>query len=304
MNRKLRAALLPLPAAGVLAAAIWGGLWYRSRGLDTAEDLKRLPITDAVVVSVDFAALRRAGVLNLLESSKVAVEPEYQEFERQIDFNYQRDLDSAVMAVAPTGKFLLVRGRFNWKRLRAYVESQNGHCDGSLCRFEGSTPERRISFFPVRANLMALAVSPDASAALRLSTPNEGALFEVPAAPLWVSVPAPVLQSGENLPAETRSFAQTLARANSVVLAFIPEAKRFAARLEVRCRSNQDAAELAAQLNRLTALLRQTFASENKAPNPADLTGVLAGGSFAEVDRRVTGYWPIERAFLQNLLGG
>lgn len=304
MNRKIRAVLFALPGAAVLAAAIGGGLWYHSRGPGLADELKRLPLADAVVVNVHFAALRQAGLLSLLTNSKVAEEAEYQEFERRTGFAYQRDLDGALLAVAPTGKYLLVRGRFDWAKLRAYAASQGGRCDGSLCRMQGSQPDRRISFFPLRSDLMALAVSPDDSAALRLSTPANTASFEPPAAPLWVSIPGTVLQSSENLPAETRSFAKTLSRANSMVLALEPEAKRFVARLEVRCRNQQDAAELAAQLNRLTDQLRHTFANERQKPNAADLTGVLVSGSFAQVDSRVTGYWPIERVFLENLIGG
>ena len=287
----------------MLAAAIGGGLWYQSRGLNLADELTRLPLADSVVVNIDFVALRQVGLLRVLANSKVAEEAEYQDFERRTGFDYQRDLDGALMAVAPTGKYLLVRGRFNWTKLRAYAESQGGHCDASLCRMQGSQPDRRISFFPVRSDLMALAVSPDDSAALRLSTPADAAAF-APPAPLWVSIPGSVLQSTESLPAETRSFAQTLARANSVVLEFTPEKTRFAARLQVQCRTNQDAAALAAQLTRLTSLLRETFAGEHRTPSPADLTGVLAAGSFEQVDSRVVGYWPIESAFVQNLLGG
>lgn len=304
VNRPVRTALLLSAAAAVWAASIAGGVWYGSHRETAADLVKRLPTTDAVVVFVDFAALRRVGILERLENSKVAEEAEYREFARQIDFDYQKDLDSAVLAVAPTGRYLLVRGRFNWKRLRGYVESQNGRCDGSLCRMQGSTPERRISFFPLETDLMALAVSPDDSAVLRLSTPSVAREFSVPDAPLWVSIPPPVLQSGESLPAETRTFARTVARAEAVVLSFDAEAGRFAAKLSVRCRNSEDAAELAAELGRLTTTLRQTFASGSQKPNPADLTGVLAAGSFRSEGARVLGYWPIERVFVDNLLGG
>lgn len=304
MNRPVRTALLVSAAAGVWAASIAGGIWYGSHRETAAALLKRLPTTDALLVFVDFTALRRAGILDRLENSKVAEEAEYRDFARQIDFDYQKDLDSAVLAVAPTGRYLLVRGRFNWKRLRRYVESQNGRCDGLLCRMEGSTPERRISFFAVESDLMALAVSPDDSAVLRLSTPSGATGFSAPDAPLWVSIPPAVLQSSESLPAETRTFARTLARAEGVVLSFDAEAGRFAAKMSVRCRSSEDAADLAGELGRLTTTLRQTFARGNQKPNPADLTGVLATGSFRSDDARVLGYWPIERQFVENLLGG
>jgi len=303
VNRRLRAILLILPIAAVCAASVWAGLWYRARSEGPAALMRRIPATGAMLVYVDFDALRRAGILDLLSGPKIAEESEYREFTRQIDFDYRKDLDSVLLAVAPTGKYLLVHGRFDWKRLRAYVDSQNGRCYDSLCRMQGSTPERRISFFPVQSDLMALAVSNDDSAALRMSSAAGEPPAEVPDAPLWVSVPPSVLQSEESLPAETRAFAQSLEGARSVVLSFAPERERLTARLEVRCRNAQDAGEVAAQLTRLTGLVRQTFEKAHRTPNPADLTGVLTAGTFRTEDSRVFGQWPIEQPFVRNLLG-
>jgi hypothetical protein len=303
VNRKLRAAVLALPAIVILAAAIAGGLWYRARAATPATLLRRLPATDAVLIYVDFESLRRAGILDQLENPKAVEEPEYRDFVRRIDFDYKRDLDTAALAIAPSGKYLLVRGRFNWKKLDAYVESQNGRCEHSFCRMQGSTPDRRISFFPTESDLMALAVSSDDSAALRLSTAAASPDIPAPDAPLWISIPPSVLQSGDTLPPETRTFAHSVAGADSVLLSFAPDQGRFAARLAIRCRTAQDAAELAAQLTRLTTLLRQTFSAQHQTPNPADLTGVLAAGAFRPDSTRVVGYWPIDHAFVTNLLG-
>jgi hypothetical protein len=292
-----------LPIAAVGGAGVWAGLWYRSRTVTPAALVKRIPASDALVVYLDFDALRRGGVLGLLVNPKATEEPEYREFARQIDFDYREDLDSVLLAVAPTGKFILARGRFHWKSLRAYTEAQNGRCDNSLCRLEGSTPDRRISFFPVQSNLLALAVSNDDSAALRMSREAGGPNPEVPGAPVWVSIPSAVLQSGDSLPAETRTFARSLGRADTVVLSFVPEANRYAAKLSVRCRGGPEAADLASELARTTALLQQSFEREHRVPNPADLTGVLTAGSFRSDGNRVFGYWPIARTFVDNLLG-
>ncbi len=302
-NRKIRAVVLSLPVLFVAGAAVWGGVWYHSRGARPADLLERLPTSDAVIVYADFDALRHSELFRLLEGSKVAEEREYQDFVQQSGFDYKRDLDSVLLAVAPSGKYLLVRGSFNWKKLERYVESQNGRCERSFCRLQGSTPDRRISFFPVQSGLMALAVSPDDSAALRMSTPSGRAAPQVQPAPLWISIPASVLQSGENLPAEAQTFARTLAHAESVILSLVPQNTGLRAELSVRCRSAEDAMDLARQLTRLTSLLRQTFENEHQTPNPADLTGVLAAGSFRQEGSRVSGSWPIERAFVRNLLG-
>jgi hypothetical protein len=292
-------------AIAAIGAATAGGIaWYRARALTPVAMLKRLPRSDALVVYVDFAALRRAGILDMIDNPKIAQEPEYRDFVRKIHFDYKQDLDSAMMAFAPTGKFLLVRGQFDWKSLRSYVESENGRCYNSLCRMQGSTPERRISFFPLQSRFMALAVSEDESAALRLQDLAAGPEPEVPEAPVWMAIPASVLKSGEGLPAGTRPFARSLEHAESVVISFVPEGKRLAAKLNVRCRNSQDATELASQLSGITTLLRQMIQRENHTPNAADLSGVLTSGSFRNDGARVFGYWPIERVFVENMLGG
>jgi hypothetical protein len=304
VSHKPRAWLIVLGIAAICGVSVWGVAWYRSRSLSTAALLRRMPAENALVAYIDFSELRRGGILELLDGSKAGEDPEYQSFVRQTQFDYKKDLDAAIVAFAPTGRFLLVKGRFDWKSLRAYVESQHGQCINAFCRMIGSAPERRISFFPLRSNLMALAVSPDESAALRLENAASGPDPQVPAAPVWLSIPTSVLKSGDSLPAGTRMFASGMERAETVTLAFAPEGHGLAARLDVRCRDERDAADLASQLTRTTSLLREMMEREHQKPNLADLSGVLTAGAFRNEGRRVLGYWPIERAFVQNVLGG
>jgi hypothetical protein len=150
---------------------------------------------------------------------------------------------------------------------------------------------------------MALAVSQDESAALRLQSTAAGSNAVVPDAPVWIAFPGAALKSGEGLPDGTRPFARAVEGADSVVLSFVPENQRLAAKLMVNCRSMQDASNLASQLSATTHLLSQMIAREHHTPNPADLSGVLTAGSFRNQGTRVFGYWPIERAFLENMLG-
>ena len=72
----------------------------------------------------------------------------------------------------------------------------------------------------------------------------------------------------------------------------------------MRCASEADAAALAAELTKTTGLLRELIVREHQTPNPADLSGFLTSGSFQRRQRAVHGYWPIERALIDNLLGG
>jgi hypothetical protein len=303
VTARLRAWLLIVLIATVCAGAVWGVAWYRSRDLTTVALLKRLPSSGALVVYVDFAALRRAGILGRIEASKLTEDAEYADFVRKTDFDYKQDLDTAIAAFAPTGKFLLLRGQFDWKSLRSYVASENGTCYNSLCRMQGSTQERRISFFPLQTNLMALAVSEDESAAVRLQDTVPSPVVEAPDAPVWLSIPASLLRSSD-LPVGTRPFAHAVEQADAVTLSFSPEGKRIAAKLNVRCRTTQDASELAAQLSRATSLLREMLERDHQPADLGGLSGVLTAGTFRIDGVRVFGYWPIEKSFLDNILSG
>jgi hypothetical protein len=304
VSPKNRAWLLLAILAALCGGSIWGVAWYRARPIASGMLIKRLPARDAVVVFVDFSELRRGGILQLLEGSKASEDPDYQSFARRINFDYRQDLDRAMVAFAPSGKYILVKGRFDWKSLRTYALDGGGTCMTSLCRMTGSTPDRRISFFPVQSGLLALAVSTYESAALDMTTSPSGPPEPVPNAPVWLSLPGSLLRSGENLPNGTKMFARGMEKAEKVTLAFSPEGNRLAARLEVHCRNQQDAVEVASQLSSATITLRQMLEREHQNPGPADLAGVLAAGSFRSEGQTVFGYWPMERAFVETLLGG
>jgi hypothetical protein len=264
-----------------------------------------MPLRDALVLYIDFSELRRGGILSLLlDGSKVGEEPEYQAFVQQTEFDYKQDLDAALVAFAPDGKFMLVRGRFEWKSLFNYAWSQGGRCNNTFCRMPGSTSGRLISFFPVQGNLMALAVASDDSAAMRMSGASPGPEPEIPNAPLWLSIPPSVVKSGQKLPDSTLVFARSLERAEAAILAVVPEGKRYAAKLDVRCSNDQDAALMQSELTKAAAALRKMLELDRQKPDPLGFPAFLAGGSFRNEGRRVFGYWPIEVAFVRNMLGG
>ncbi len=206
---KFRAWVLVVVVSALCALSVFGVVWYRSRVITPAAMLKRLPTDDAVIVYIDFARLRAGGILQLLDGSKVGEDPEYRAFVRKTDFDYKQDLETALLAFAPSGKFMLLKGRFDWKSLIGYVNTNDGHCNNSFCRLPGSTPERHISFFPVQSNLMALAVSPEEDAAHRLNEIDPRPEQEVPNAPIWLSIPPSVVDSGQALPAGTQMFARS-----------------------------------------------------------------------------------------------
>jgi hypothetical protein len=301
---KTRAWLLILLISALCGFTLWGVIWYRSRAISPAAMLKRLPTDDAVVLYIDFSRLRAGGILQLLSASKVGEDPEYQSFVHQTDFDYKQDLDAAMVAFAPKGKYMLLKGRFDWKNLINYVNNSEGKCNNSFCRLLGSSPEKRISFFPLQTNLMAMAVSEDDVAALRMNTVGTREDAEIPNAPIWLSIPPSVVRSGQSLPPGTQMFARSLERARAVTLAVVPEGDAFAVKLKVRCASASDATALAADLSKTTGMLRAMIEREHQKANPADLSGFLTSGAFRSEGVQVSGYWSIARALIENLLGG
>jgi len=306
VNYKQRAALLIILVATLCGLAVWGVARYRYNSLrTTAEWLERLPTQDSVVFYVDFASLRKAGLLQLLEASKVAEEPEYKVFVMKTEFDYTRDLDGVLACFTPHAKYLIVKGRFDWDNLQSYAREQGGKCRDLLCRMSGSTPERKISYFPLRPNLMGLAVSADDSAAIDLqSVAAKRRSLEMPDAPVWISLPPSLLVTGNALPEGTRMFARSMQGAEDVSVAIAPAGRRFEARLNVQCRSEQEAAALATQLSGITALLHDMIVREHQNPNASDLSGVLTSGTFNHIGTRVLGSWPLERGFVDGVLGG
>lgn len=303
-----RRAWLVIGVFVVAAALVTFGIYERARlaAASAPGMLQRLPAQSAIVLFLDFDTLRLGGILKLLSQNRITEDPEYQTFVRATGFDYRRDLDRAAVSFGREGEFFVIKGRFDWKKLAAYAIAQGGACDTSLCRMPGSTPERRISFFPVQSNLMALAVGSDSFAATRLATLQPDAVqpLETPRDPVWLSIPSDNLKTPDHLPAGTRLFATALASADKILLSLGPEGQQFEARLNVTCRTAEDAAALAGQLQQATSILRSMIARENQKPNPKDLSGVLTAGVFSQAGRRVFGRWPLQPVFLESITGG
>jgi hypothetical protein len=303
VDPRKRAWLLLLLVALVSGGAVYTAVWLRSKPIGVAAQLKRMPERDAAVFYLDFAALRAAGVLRLLDASQVAEDADYRRFAQKINLDWRQDLDSAMIALAPSGKYMLVRGRFDWKSLRSFARSSHGECNAGGCRLPGSTRERHISFVPLQSSLMALAVSSDDDWAVhRIEKAGSGPDPVVPDAPFWMRIPGSVLRSNGDLPSGTRMFAHSVEQADTVTLMLVPASERLEARLDVACRTEKDAADMAADLTRVTTMLREMIEREHQKPNPSDLSGVLTSGTFHSDGKRVLGSWPIEHSFLETLL--
>ncbi len=280
-------------------------LWRVSRDATLADLIARLPIEDSTVLFADIEALRDSGLLELLAGTGVDEEPDYREFVDKTGFDYRTDLDSVLAAFCTSDAFFLARGRLNWRQLNRYVEDQGGFCQNGRCLVGGSVPERRISYVALTYNVMALASSTDMWAVLTLEERrNEPPQWNIPDEPFWVSIPAASLMTAKWLPVGTQSFARALAEKDRVIFSIGQAATGFEAKVRVECSSARDAAGLAAELQRVTDLLRELIRLEKKTPNPNDLSGVLSSGVFEHSGYAVIGRWPVSREFLEAVASG
>ncbi len=299
--RATRRSLIFLGVAALLLALGAGlSIYFRT----SRHTLALLPAENAILVRVDFQALRRAGILDLVSGGKVGQEPEYQAFVSRTGFDYARDLNAAYISFHPDGTFFLASGRFDWKKLEAYARENHGSCVNGLCRMPGSTSDRRISWFALRGDLMALAVSPDESAAARMADARSNRRVDPGGHPIWISIPPARLRKSDSFPTGTQLFAKALEAAEDVQFTLgAGQAQGYEAQLEAQCRNEQEATALADALRKITRVLGTLIEKEGAKPSPSDLAGVLISGVFRQEGKRVIGRWPIQRAFLESLAG-
>jgi hypothetical protein len=289
--------LIAISIAGVVIATRVAG-----PKLDGGGMAAYMPQRDAAVLYVDVAALRSSGILDKLVGSTVGEEAEYKTFVQQSGFDYKRDLDRVMVNSAEDTHYFLAEGRFDWDKLKAYAKGQGGSCDGDFCTVKGNAPNRIVSFYPVAKKFLAMASSPNASAARDISarTPVKPS-YDVPDRPLWLYVPSSVLQRQNDLPAGTRLFTRALESSQRVMFSLGPQAGKFELTMDVTCRTTEDAVVLKNQLEGITKLLQSLIAREKQTPSMRDLSGVLTSGSFERVSEHVIGRWPIDKSFVDSL---
>jgi len=265
--------------------------------------LSYLPKRNAIVAYVDFDAMRRTGILKMIAGSKAAEELEYQQFVDQTLFDYRQDLDAAALAFKDDQVFFVLRGRFHWKNILDYAVHQGGSCHNGFCTVDGSRPQRRISFYALRPNLMAMASGKDDYGASQVNR-NSGAPALVPSEkPVWVFVPAAAVRSAGTLPDAIKPYAVALRNADELTFSIGPREDHLELSLEVTCKDAVSASTLLVDLESTTNALRKMIEREQKTPGPGDLTAVLVSGTFSRNERRVYGEWPIPRAFVDSFTG-
>jgi hypothetical protein len=294
---------LALLLVAVCAASVLGVYLFRTRGGSNPTDLvSYLPTANATVVYVDVDALRRSGILKMITGSKAAEELEYRQFVDSTLFDYREDLDSVAAAFKDGQVFLALKGRFHWKNLMDYAARQGGSCHNSFCTVPSSRPNRRISFYPVRPDLMGLSVSQDDFAAYQVARKSGKLTLTPPLEPVWMLVPALALRDADALPAGTKPYTSALRNAEEIVFTLGSRDDHLQASINVQCHDANGAAALQRDFENTTETLRKWIAREHLSANPTDLSGVLVAGTFRHDNRRVFGEWPISRAFVDAMV--
>jgi len=291
-----------LVACALLAGVLY---WVRSRVSAGPSNLVAyLPATNASLIYIDVDALRRSGILAMLAGSKTAEELDYQQFVQGTKFDYRQDLDAVAAALKDGRIYFALRGRFHWDNLRDYALQQGGSCHNDFCVAPGSQPNRRISFYLLKPDVMAMAIGPDDFGAYQVNRQSGKLAPAMPKEPVWAIIPAAALQSMDTLPASAKAFVPALKSADQIVLSIgADQARQLQLGVRVTCKDAPAASALIAQFETITKALREVLARQRQKPDPSDLRGVLVAGTFRRDERQVYGAWPIPQAFVDAIAG-
>ncbi|MGC2662094.1 MAG: hypothetical protein WA324_29375 [Bryobacteraceae bacterium] len=270
-----------------------------------ADMVALLPQKGQTIVYANVSLLRQAGLPDLFASS--TEDAEYRQFVTETHFDYRKDMDALAAAIGKDQYYFAVRGRFDWPRLKAYARAHGGACTGDVCSTPTSKPGRWSSFFPIQANVMALAVSTDRDAVSILHPHGRITPAAMPSRPVWAKVSHSLLDDPAAFPAPVEIFAAPLAQAREVVVsaggdqAMEGETKGWSIQLAADCASPMQARLLRDHLEERTGILRRAMAREHNAALNAGLMGMIADGSFRLAENKVVGIWPVHKELLDSL---
>lgn len=304
MLKKLRPWQLAAVVLAVCAVVLIGLYLFRARGASTpGRMIASLPRSGSVVVYLDVNALRKAGIIDLIAGSRATESVEYRQFVEGTGFDYRTDLDGLAASFAGRNAYIVLRGKFDWKKVNAYALANGGTCRNAVCRVPGATG-RFASFYPLRPDTMGLAFGLNELAVLDITPRASAEGIDEPNQPIWVSVAGPAIQEVPALPSGAKSFISPLESADHITMAIGPSDGQLQVSATIVCSSETVASDLVVKLEGATNSLRKMLALEKKQPNPRDLSGVLHGGSFRRDGRTVHATWPMDRQFIEALAAG
>jgi hypothetical protein len=283
--------------AGVAVAVVQ---WRRFFGkYDAAQLLSCLPLDHAVKVYIDPDALRARGFLDTIAAAPTPEEPDYRRFVEDTGFDYRKDLKAVAASFVHGDVYLAVQGQFDWKRLSNYAREQRGTCVEAICSMPASRPGRTISYYLLRNDVLAVAVTPDERGVTRITRPNGKASSYVPLAPVWVSAPGEAFADLSRLPDGSHILAP-LVEAQEVSFRVLEQEIQ----LDATCSSADVAARVAQRFTTTTNLLHSMLQREKVSPQPSDLSGVLVAGKFEARASHAIGTWPMQKQFVEALFSG
>jgi hypothetical protein len=285
----------------LLAGTATAVLQWRSffRKYDAAHLLSCLPLDRAVKVYIDADALRAGGFLDSVAGSQTGEELDYRRFVEDTGFDYRKDLTAVAASFVNGDVYLAVQGRFDWKRLSAYARGQRGTCVAAICSMPASRPGRSISYYLLRKDVLAVAVTPDERGVARITRPSTKTVSYVPASPVWVSAPGEAFTDLSGLPDGSHILAP-LTEAQEVSFNVLESEVR----LDAACPSAEVAARVAQKFTNTTTLLRNMLQREKVTPNASDLSGLLVAGKFEAQNSHAIGTWPMQKQFVEALFSG
>jgi hypothetical protein len=291
--------------AAVVAVVVYVARRQQHRFVQSDADMVALlPHRDMTTAFLNVHVLRRAKLLTLLQGSRLGQEGDYQQFVRDTGFDYARDID--VLAARGDGQqiFFVIRGTFDWSRLRAYAGQHGGSCDTVFCKVPTSRPGRWASYLSIQPDVIGLALSSDPANVLLLSPRRIENAPAIPPQAVWVSVGHSVISDPKDLPLPLRIFAVAMQSAESITLS-VDAGEKGGSDLELRLRAIcQNAAVADTTRNQLeidTKLLKIELEREHQQPSRADLTGLLTAGVFTRAGNAVVGTWPVHQELVRSL---
>ncbi len=298
-----------LIACGAVAALYY----HRKVATETpGQMISILPRQDAGLFYVNVAAIRDSGLLSDVSGPRVTEEPEYRDFLKQTNFDYQRDLDQLAGATTGNETYLLLAGRFDWKKLNQYARSHGGQCFQGVCSLPGSAANRWISFMPMRSNLMGLAISDNQRAIYFIGKIGAATEVSVPKDPVWITIPHVILAKPHALPPIAAALTDAMSNATTLTLSLANPAAQtgiagsdqaaFVVHMEARFDSDTKAVDMESQLIRATSLVKTMVDTRQAPAGPTDLASILMRGTFQNASGLVTGNWPVSRQFVNSLL--
>jgi hypothetical protein len=298
-------AVLALIAAGTLIC-LYALDRYQHRFVQSTKDLiELLPRSNATVFYAEVNTLRRAGILSLLTGSNRPTEAEYASFVQTTHFDYSRDLDAVAGAVSGDNVLLALQGRFDWVRIRTYVQQQGGTCTNDSCCLPAQRTGNYVNLIRIQPDVIGVALQKHESLRAPIYPRQQHLIRALPPEPVWIGISPALLKNPASLPVALRIFAISLQPADSVLIALGPtpadSAGAFEIRLRAQCPSAASAETVKSQFEIETKMLKLELSHEHEQPNPADLTGLMTSGTFATNGNELTGKWLVRKELLKTL---